>query len=202
MVLSLIFYLLWTSMSWLIFPARQQGPWVPSCSCPTSQCGTSSDKTESIPAPPMSNVDTNNQENFNQESSYSILLCFDSAFATFKYVFHPVRKVRMDLRNLDFPREAKWHFLCMREKEMQHVACLWSGNPFCKNWFCWLQWTNLNAQGHTTIIAIFFGVYSGVPFSLHAGKGNCSMWPVNKAEIPSVKLGFVDSKWPNSNAPG
>ena len=28
------------------------------------------------------------------------------------------------------------------------------------------------------------------------------MWPVNKGEIHFAKIGFVDSKWSNLNAPG
>ena len=49
---------------------------------------------------------------------------------------------------------------------------------------------------------IHFGVYGGVPFSQHAGKGKCSMWPVKKVEIYFSEIGFVDSKWSNLNAPG
>ena len=39
------------------------------------------------------------------------------------------------------------------------------------------------------------------PF-LDAGKGNCCMWPVNQVEVYFAKIGFVDSKWSNLNAPG
>ena len=47
-----------------------------------------------------------------------------------------------------------------------------------------------------------FWVHCGVPFSLDVGKGKCCMWPVNKVEIHFAKIGFVDCKWPNLNAPG
>ena len=52
------------------------------------------------------------------------------------------------------------------------------------------------------LIPFTVGVYYGVPFSLDAGKGNCCMWPVNQVEIYFAKIGFVDSKWSNLNAPG
>ena len=41
-----------------------------------------------------------------------------------------------------------------------------------------------------------------MPFFLDAGKGKCCMWLVRKVEISIVKIGFVDCKWSNSNAPG
>ena len=52
------------------------------------------------------------------------------------------------------------------------------------------------------LVLFTFGVHCGVPFSQYAGKGKCCMWPVNKVEIPVSKIGFVDSKRSNLNAPG
>ena len=51
-----------------------------------------------------------------------------------------------------------------------------------------------------TWLSFSFGVHYVVPFSLHAGKGRCCMWAVNKVEIYIAKIGFVDSKWSNVNA--
>ena len=31
-------------------------------------------------------------------------------------------------------------------------------------------------QGHTYLVSLIFGFHCGVPFSLHAGKGKCSMY--------------------------
>ena len=39
-------------------------------------------------------------------------------------------------------------------------------------------------------------------FSLHAEKGKCCMWLVNKVEIYFSIMGFLDSKWSNLNTPG
>ena len=52
------------------------------------------------------------------------------------------------------------------------------------------------------LVLFTFGVHWGVSISLYAGKGKCCMWPVNKVEIHFAKIGFVDCKWPNLNAPG
>ena len=41
-----------------------------------------------------------------------------------------------------------------------------------------------------------------VPSSPDAGKGKCWMWAANKAEIHVAKIGFVDCKWYDLNAPG
>ena len=52
------------------------------------------------------------------------------------------------------------------------------------------------------LVSFTFGVYCGVSISQYAGKGKCCIWPVNKVEIHFAKIGFVDCKWPNLNAPG
>ena len=52
------------------------------------------------------------------------------------------------------------------------------------------------------LVLFTFRVHCGVSISLHAGKGKCCIWPVNKVEIHFAKIGFVDCKWSNSNAPG
>ena len=33
------------------------------------------------------------------------------------------------------------------------------------------------------LVSVTFGVHCRLPFSLHAGKGKCCMWLVNKVEI-------------------
>ena len=52
------------------------------------------------------------------------------------------------------------------------------------------------------LVSLTFGVHCGMPFSLYAVKGKCCMWPVNKVEIYLWKMGFMDCKWSNLNAPG
>ena len=52
------------------------------------------------------------------------------------------------------------------------------------------------------LVSLNFGVHWGVSLSLHAGKGKCCMWAVNKVEIHFAKIGFMDCKWSNLNAPG
>ena len=51
------------------------------------------------------------------------------------------------------------------------------------------------------LVSFNFGVNTGLPFSLDAGKGKCCMWPAKNVEIPFAKIGFVDCKWSNLNAP-
>ena len=46
-------------------------------------------------------------------------------------------------------------------------------------------------QGHTFLFVIRFGVHCEVSLSLHAGKGECCMWPVTKVQIHRAKIGFV-----------
>ena len=63
------------------------------------------------------------------------------------------------------------------------------------------KWSNLNAQrSYTPWCHPFLGSYVGCPF-LCAGKGKCCMWLVNKVEIHLTKIGFVEYKWSNLNAP-
>ena len=94
-------------------------------------------------------------------------------------------------------------FLYMQEKGNAACGLLIKWNSFCKNRFCGLQMVQLECPRVIYPLVLFtFGVYCGVPFSLHAGKGKCCMWPVKKVEIPASKKGFVDCKWSNSNAPG
>ena len=52
------------------------------------------------------------------------------------------------------------------------------------------------------LVSFTFGVHCGVPFSLNAGKGKCCMRLVDKVENHFAKIGFVDCKWSNLNAPG
>ena len=51
------------------------------------------------------------------------------------------------------------------------------------------------------LVSLTFGVHCGVPFPLHAGKGKCCMWLVNKVEIYFGKIGFVDCKMPQGKIP-
>ena len=44
--------------------------------------------------------------------------------------------------------------------------------------------------------------HCGMPFPMDAGKGKCCMWPAIRQEFYFPKIGFLDSKWSNSNAPG
>ena len=53
-----------------------------------------------------------------------------------------------------------------------------------------------------TFKLVYFGSYCRASFSLHAGKGKCCMWNVNKVEIHFTEMVFMDSKCPNLNAPG
>ena len=57
-------------------------------------------------------------------------------------------------------------------------------------------------QGHSPLDLIHIWDPLWVPFSLHAGKGKCCMWLVEKVEIHFAKMGFVDCKWSNLNVPG
>ena len=41
-----------------------------------------------------------------------------------------------------------------------------------------------------------------VAISLYAENRKCCMWLVNKVEICYGKVGFIDCKWSNLNAPG
>ena len=52
------------------------------------------------------------------------------------------------------------------------------------------------------LVPFNIGVHSGVSISLYVGKGNSCIWPVNKLEIHFAKMGFVDCKCSNLNAPG
>ena len=53
------------------------------------------------------------------------------------------------------------------------------------------------------MVSFTFGVHCVVPFSLHAGKGKCSMWLVIKGKCIRIsKISFMDSKWSILIAPG
>ena len=74
---------------------------------------------------------------------------------------------------------------------------------FAKIGFLDSKWSNLNAPGSDAPWCHpLFGSSVGCPFPLHAGKGKCCMWPVNKVEIHFAKIGFLYSKWCNLNASG
>ena len=61
----------------------------------------------------------------------------------------------------------------------------------------------MNAPGsYTPWCPSLLGYIVGCLFHCYAGKGKCCMWPVHKVEIYFAKIGFVDSKWSNLNAPG
>ena len=53
-------------------------------------------------------------------------------------------------------------------------------------------------HGHTPLT---FEIHCAVSLSLHAGKGKFCMWLVNEVELHYAKIGFVDSRWSNLNAP-
>ena len=65
------------------------------------------------------------------------------------------------------------------------------------------KWSNLNAPGSYTPWSHSLLEYKvGLSISLYAGKGKCCIWRVNKVEIHLAKIGFVECKWSNLNAPG
>ena len=77
---------------------------------------------------------------------------------------------------------------------MLQMACKKSEINLAKIGFLDSKWFNLNAAGSCTPLTSFtFGAHYGVPFSLHAGKGKCCMWIVNKVEILFAKIGCLDS---------
>ena len=55
---------------------------------------------------------------------------------------------------------------------------------------------------HIPLWSFIFRVHCRVSLSLHADKGKCCMWHVNKVKICYLKLGHVDSKWSNLNTQG
>ena len=68
-------------------------------------------------------------------------------------------------------------FSACRKREVLHVACLKSGNSYCKNRFCGLQMVQLECpRVINPLVSSTFGVHCGVPFSLYAGKGKCCIW--------------------------
>ena len=58
-------------------------------------------------------------------------------------------------------------------------------------------------QDHTPLVPITYGVHSGVPFSMHAGKGKCCMWSIKKVKIYFSKIGplHLKSYTPWSHSP-
>ena len=94
------------------------------------------------------------------------------------------------------------------------VDCKWSNlnapgsytpcsNLLCKIRFRWLLMVQFECPRVIhPLLSSTIGVCCTVPLSLHAGKGKCCMWPIKKVEIYFSKIGFVDSKWSNLNAPG
>ena len=87
-------------------------------------------------------------------------------------------------------------------------CCMWLVNKVdtysaCKNRFCRLQMVQFECpKVMHPLMSSPFGVHCGVPFSLHIGKGKSCIRPVKKLEIHFAKIGFVDCKWSNLNAPG
>ena len=52
------------------------------------------------------------------------------------------------------------------------------------------------------LVSFTFGSTVGCPFPLHAGKGECCMWPVDEVELYMPKISSMGCKWSNLNAPG
>ena len=52
------------------------------------------------------------------------------------------------------------------------------------------------------LLSFNFGVHCGLSFFLDAGKWKCCIWTANNMEIYFTKIGFLDCKWSNLNAPG
>ena len=77
------------------------------------------------------------------------------------------------------------------------------GNVLCKNRFCGLQMVQFECfRVVYSLVSFTFGVHCEMPFSQYAGKGKFRMCLVNEGEMYSAKIGFVDCKWSNLNAPG
>ena len=73
----------------------------------------------------------------------------------------------------------------------------------CKNGFRVLQMVQFECPRVIyPLVSFTFGSTLRCPFPLHAGKGKCCMWPVNKVEIHFAKIGFLDSKWSILNDTG
>ena len=51
------------------------------------------------------------------------------------------------------------------------------------------------------LMSLTFEGNCGVPFSLHAGKWECCMWPIEKVEIHFSKKCLVDCNWSNLKLP-
>ena len=75
---------------------------------------------------------------------------------------------------------------------MLHVACLLSGNPFCKIRFCWPQMVQFDCP---RVIHPLVSSTCAVSFSLYAGNRKCCMWLVNKEEIHFAKLCIMVLLW-------
>ena len=56
------------------------------------------------------------------------------------------------------------------------------------------KWANLNAPGLYTLAVVQFWVHLWASLSLHAGKGKCCIWLMDKVEIFLAKVSFVDCK--------
>ena len=74
-------------------------------------------------------------------------------------------------------------------------CCMWPVNKveirFAKIGCVDCEWSNLNVPGSYYTPWSYSLFISGLPNSLDAGKGECSMWPVNKVEISFPKICFV-----------
>ena len=93
-------------------------------------------------------------------------------------------------------------FRCMQEKE----CCIWiviKVKIYFQNMgFIDSKWSNLNAPGsYTPCCHSLLGSIVGCPF-LCMQENGCCMWLLNKVETHFAKVGFVDCKWSNLNAPG
>ena len=89
----------------------------------------------------------------------------------------------------------------------KRIHCMWHVNEveicFAKMGFLDSKWSNLNTPWSYTICSHSLLLFIlECPFPLHAGKWRCCMWHVKNVEIHFAKIGFVDCKWPNLNAPG
>ena len=81
--------------------------------------------------------------------------------------------------NLGHPRPMPRHWRSSSLHARKGKYC--SGNSFCNFSFQGLQMIQFECPKVIhSLVSLNFGVYCGVPFSLHTGKWKCCMWSVKK----------------------
>ena len=90
----------------------------------------------------------------------------------------------------------------MQEKENAACGLLTKWKFLLQNRFCRLQMIQFESPKVIhPLVSLTFGAHCGLPFSLFAGKEKWCTWLVIEVEIHFEKIGFVDCKWSNFNAP-